>query len=90
MADTTPTRFKSRDELDVAETTELIQAAHRNQPEPQFETPQYRQHRADVLRENGLSEEADESVDDPIGDLEAMSPADHFARMQRERQERRR
>jgi hypothetical protein len=83
-----PTRFKDREDYDVGETLATIQAEHANEPAPQFETDTYREHRADVLREGGLDEEADESTDDPIGDLEQMTPADHFARMARERAER--
>ena len=74
-----PTRFKVEDELDGDETLKVVQARRAGNPAPRFETPAYRKHRADVLREGGLDDEAAE--DDPVP-LEDQSPGEHLRRIQ--------
>ncbi|HET7590978.1 MAG TPA: hypothetical protein VFK14_12460 [Solirubrobacterales bacterium] len=85
MTDEAPRRYKEQDELDGDELLAQVQARHRGEDAPRFETPEYRQHRRDVLREGGLTDEADEdeSRENSGKPLEEMSTAEHFDRLQR-------
>jgi len=81
----TPRRYKTEDELDGDELLEVVQARHRGEDMPRFETAEYREHRRDVLREGGLTDEADEDEQRQASGkpLEEMSTAEHFDRMRR-------
>ncbi|HSS03833.1 MAG TPA: hypothetical protein VLK89_01430 [Solirubrobacterales bacterium] len=85
MSDEAPRRYKEQDELDGDELLAQVQARHRGEDMPRFETPEYREHRRDVLREGGLTDEADEAeAREGTGKpLEEMSPGEHFDRMRK-------
>jgi hypothetical protein len=71
-------RWKRDEELSVEELVQRMQAETRGEPAPQFETPEYIEHRTEALRDAGLDEEADESKPKSIEDL---TPAEHYERM---------
>lgn len=86
MSDEAPRRYKEQDELDGDELLAQVQARHRGEDVPKFETAEYREHRRDVLREGGLTDEADEDETATRGGgkpLEEMSPGEHFDRIRR-------
>ncbi len=67
------------------ELVEAVKARRRGDDPPRFETPAYREHRADALREAGLADEGDdeESGAEPIDDLADLSVHQHLKRIQK-------
>ena len=79
-------RYKQVDELSTDEITQRLQARNRNEPEPQFETPEYKQAKAEALRDAGLEDEAAEyEAAGGEGQLADMTVEDHFQRIRSNR-----
>jgi hypothetical protein len=85
MSDEAPKRFKDEDELDGDELLQTVQARRRGDDPPQFERKEYRQHKADALREAGLDAEADELETAEAGPvpMEERTTQEHFDRIRR-------
>ena len=66
MSKGSPRRFKTPEELSAAEHFERLRAQRRGQPEPKYETSEYRATRRKALRRAGLEEEADEVEARPL------------------------
>lgn len=75
---TRPPRYKQVDEFSTEEHAERQRAAREGRPPPKFETAEYAATRRRVLQEAGLEDEREEPKD-----LEDMSAADHFERINR-------
>jgi hypothetical protein len=75
----TPRRFKERSELTMDEELAVVQAQRRDDPEPKFETDEYRQARREHLEAGGFDADGGE-LETP---LEDMTPEDHFNRIRR-------
>jgi hypothetical protein len=81
----TPKRYKDEDEYNGDELLAAVQARHRGDDPPKFERKEYRQHKADALREAGLDDEADEleaAAAEPVP-LEERTTEEHFDRIRR-------
>jgi hypothetical protein len=78
MAAQTPRHYKTVDELTPDEHAQVIAAEHRNEAPPRFETDDYKQARAEALRDAGFDDDAED--DDA---LEDMSVEQHLAQIRR-------
>jgi len=79
-------RYKQVDELSTDEIAQRLQARNRNEQAPRFETSEYKQAKAEALRDAGLEDEAAEyEAASGEGQLEDMTVEDHFQRIRRPR-----
>jgi hypothetical protein len=77
----TPRRFKDREDYSPDEQLAVQQARHRGEPEPRFETDEYKQARREHLEAGGFEPDGDQQA--PTA-LEDMTPDDHYQRIRRE------